>query len=82
MHLFVGPMDSVLMEFAADGRVRFEGADWTRPTLPERRAIIYAARQAVAELEELVAAVDAPPASAEAPAGRPEADGHEHGRRG
>ena len=43
MRLYVEPMDAVVVEVAADGRVRLENEDWTAPTLQERRAIIYAA---------------------------------------
>ncbi len=32
--------------------------DWTQPTLQERRAIIYAARQEMAGLTELIDALD------------------------
>ena len=43
MRLYVEPMDTVVVEVAADGKVRFEhDADWSTPTLQERRAIIYA----------------------------------------
>jgi hypothetical protein len=34
------------------------GDDWTQPTLQERRAIIYAARQEMAGLTELIDALD------------------------
>jgi hypothetical protein len=52
--LFVEPMDATLVEVGADGRVRFDGEDWTTPTLQERRAIIYAARNELADLTELL----------------------------
>jgi hypothetical protein len=54
MRLFVEPMDSTLVEFASDGRVRFEHEEWSTPSLQETRAILYAARQEIAELTELV----------------------------
>ena len=54
MRLYVGPMDAVVVEVAADGRVRLENEDWSAPTLQERRAIIYSASHAIAELEELI----------------------------
>jgi hypothetical protein len=50
-----------------NGRVRYEGqggavpgadGDWTQPTLQERRAIIYAARQEMAGLTELLDNLD------------------------
>ena len=47
-------MDAVVVEVSADGRVRLENEDWRTPTLQERRAIIYAASEAVEELEELL----------------------------
>ncbi len=59
MRLVVEAMDSVLVEFEADGRVRFEHEEWTTPSLQEARAIIYAARNQIAELTELIEALDA-----------------------
>jgi membrane protein implicated in regulation of membrane protease activity len=47
-------MDSTVVEVEADGRVRLEDEDWRIPTLQERRAIIYAARDEIAALTELV----------------------------
>ncbi|HYM23231.1 MAG TPA: hypothetical protein VEU08_08485 [Vicinamibacterales bacterium] len=54
MRLYVEPMDAVLVEVSADGRVRFDNEEWTTPTLQERRAIIYAATTAIGELQELI----------------------------
>jgi hypothetical protein len=55
MRLYVEPMDTIVVEVAADGRVRFEhDADWSIPTLQEQRAIIYAAEQEVSALGELL----------------------------
>jgi len=54
MKLYVEPMDAVVVECGADGRVRLEGEDWSEPTLQERRAIIYAARKEVESLTELL----------------------------
>jgi hypothetical protein len=54
MKLYVEPMDAVLVEFDPDGRVRLENEDWSAPTLQERRAIIYAARQELIALGELL----------------------------
>ena len=55
MRLYVEPMDSVVVEVAADGRVRFQDHDdWSTPTLQEQRAIIYAAEQEVSALSELL----------------------------
>ena len=55
MRLYVEPMDSVVVEVAADGRVRFEDEEqWSTPTLQEQRAIIYAAEQEMSALSELL----------------------------
>jgi hypothetical protein len=58
MKLYVGPMDAVLVEFRPDGAVRFENEDWTQPSMQERRAIIYAARDELESLKELLDALD------------------------
>jgi hypothetical protein len=47
-------MDAVLMDVDADGRVKFEGEEWSTPTMQERRAIIYAAKNEMEELTELI----------------------------
>lgn len=54
MKLYVEPMDATVVDVGADGRVRLDGEDWTTPTLQERRAIIYAASNELAALEELI----------------------------
>ena len=54
MRLYVEPMNAVVIEIASDGRVRLENEDWSAPTLQERRAIIYAATNELAELTELL----------------------------
>jgi hypothetical protein len=54
MKLYVEPMDAVVVEVDRDGRVRLENEDWSAPSLQERRAIIYAATNAVEELTELI----------------------------
>ena len=54
MRLYVEPMDAVVVEVDSDGRVRLENEDWSTPTLQERRAIIYAAQKAIAELQEAI----------------------------
>jgi len=46
-------MDATVVEVGPDGRVRLDDEDWTTPTLQERRAIIYAAENEIAELREL-----------------------------
>lgn len=54
MRLYVGPMDAVLVEFDDQRRVRFDGEDWSLPTLQETRAILYAARNEIEQLTELI----------------------------
>jgi acyl-CoA reductase-like NAD-dependent aldehyde dehydrogenase len=54
MKLYVDTMDAIVVEVGADGRVRLENEDWSEPTLQERRAILYAAKNAIEELSELV----------------------------
>jgi hypothetical protein len=56
--LYVEPMDAVVVEVSPDGRVRLEDEDWRTPTLQERRAIIYAAKNDLAELAELLEILD------------------------
>jgi hypothetical protein len=58
MHLYVGPMDAVVVEFSDDGRIRLENEAWSTPTLQERRAVIYAAHDAIARLTELIEALE------------------------
>ena len=54
MRLYVEPMEAVLVEFDDQRRVRFDREDWSVPTLQERRAILYAAQNEIAELTELI----------------------------
>ncbi len=54
MRLFVPTMDAFLVEFDADGRVRFDNEEWTTPSVQERRAIIHAANEQVERLKELL----------------------------
>jgi hypothetical protein len=54
LSLYVEPMDAVVVEVGADGRIRLENEDWRRPTLQERRAIIYAATNSIDDLKELL----------------------------
>jgi len=55
MKLYVGPMDSVVVDYDNDGKVQLEGEEAFRaPSLQERRAIIYAARSELAALTELL----------------------------
>jgi hypothetical protein len=54
VRLYVEPMDAVVVEVAPDGRVRLENEEWSEPSLQERRAILYAAKQSLEELTELI----------------------------
>jgi len=58
MKLFVEPMDAVLVEFDGEGRVRFENEEWSTPSLQETRAILYAAQNEIAQLSELIDALN------------------------
>jgi hypothetical protein len=60
MKLYVGTMDAVVVEVAADGRIRLENEDWSQPTLQERRAIIHAAQEELLALGELLEILQAP----------------------
>jgi hypothetical protein len=54
MRLYVEPMDSVVVDVSADGQIKLENEDWSKPTLQERRAILYAAKNELAALNELI----------------------------
>jgi hypothetical protein len=55
MRLHVAPMDAVLVDVNDHGEVRFENEEgWSTPTLQEQRAIIYAATNEIAALQELI----------------------------
>jgi hypothetical protein len=58
MKLYVEPMNAIVVDVGADGRVQLEGEDWSAPTLQERRAILYAAKNELAALAELVEILD------------------------
>jgi hypothetical protein len=58
MRLHVEPMDAVVVEISPDGRVRLENEDWSTPSLQERRAILYAAKNEIEELTELIEILD------------------------
>jgi hypothetical protein len=60
MKLYVEPMDAVVVAAREDGSVELADDGWTRPTLQERRAIIYAAQNEIAALAELVEWLTAP----------------------
>ena len=57
MRLYVEPMDAVVVEVDQEGRERLDGEDWSSPTLQERRAIIYSAKNEIEELTELIEAL-------------------------
>jgi hypothetical protein len=59
MRLYVGPMDAVLVEVSDDGQVRLENEEWSTPTLQEKRAILYSAKNEIEELTELVEKLEA-----------------------
>ena len=61
MRLYVATMDATVVDVNADGSVKLENEDWSRPTLQERRAIIHAAQQELLALEELVEILQAGP---------------------
>jgi hypothetical protein len=54
MRLYIATMDAVLVEFAADGRVRLDNDEWIMPTVQERRAIIHAAQAELENLKDLL----------------------------
>ena len=60
MKLYVAPMDAVVVEVRADGWIRLEHEDWSQPSLQERRAIIYAAKDELESLKELLEVLDLP----------------------
>ena len=57
MKLYVEPMDATVVEVRSDGYVKLENEDWSRPTLQERRAIIYSAQNEIVALQELLDAL-------------------------
>ena len=60
MHLYVEPMDAVVVEVTDDGRVRVENEELAVPTLQERRAILFAAHGEIEALTELVDILERP----------------------
>jgi hypothetical protein len=59
MRLYVEPINSTVVEVSDDGRLRYEGqTELTEPTLQERRAVIYAARNEIEALTELIDVLD------------------------
>lgn len=59
MHLYVEPMDCVVTDVSEDGRIFIENEDWSVPSTQEQRAVIYAARDEIARLTELIEALEA-----------------------
>jgi len=59
MHLYVAPMDCVIVDYDEEGRIRIDGEDWSVPSLQEQRAVIYAARDEIARLTELAEILEA-----------------------
>ena len=60
MRLFVEPMNATVVEVDGTGRVHIENEGWSAPTLQERRAIIYAAKDEMSALDELIAILEKP----------------------
>jgi hypothetical protein len=60
MKLFVEPMNATVIEVDGHGRVHIENEGWSVPTLQERRAIIYAARNELSVLDELITILEKP----------------------
>jgi len=55
MYLYVEPMDAIVVEIDELGRVRLENEqEFSKPTLQERRAILYAAVNEIGALNELI----------------------------
>ena len=62
MYLYVEPMDAIVVEVSDDGQVRLEHeTELFTPSLQERRAILYAAKNEMAELNELIEILEGPP---------------------
>ena len=58
MHLYVEPMDAVLVEFDTCGQLRFNDEDWSLPSLQETRAILFAAENEITALKKLVESLE------------------------
>ena len=61
MRLFVEPMNATVIEVDGNGRVNIENEGWSVPTLQERRAILYAAKDEISALDELITILEKPP---------------------
>ena len=61
MHLYVEPMDAIVVEVSGDGRVRLENeVEFSAPSLQERRAILNTAKNELEELRELLDILEKP----------------------
>ena len=60
MKLYVEPMNVTVVEVDGAGRVNVENEGWVVPTLQERRAIMFAAREEILTLEELITILEKP----------------------
>ena len=60
MRLYVEPMDATVVDVNADGQIQLQDEQWSTPTFQERRAIIYAAKNELAALSELLEILDPP----------------------
>jgi hypothetical protein len=59
MYLYVEPMDVFVVEMDGEGRVRLKDeTEFFTPSLQERRAILYAAKNELTELRELIETLD------------------------
>jgi acyl-CoA reductase-like NAD-dependent aldehyde dehydrogenase len=55
MRLYVEPMDALVVEVDEEGRVRLKDEqELSTPSLQERRAILYSAKNEIEELTELI----------------------------
>ena len=55
MKLYVEHMDAFVVEVREDGRVRLDDeGEFSKPSLQERRAILYAATNEIEALKELI----------------------------
>ena len=53
-------MNVTVVEVDGAGRVNVENEGWVVPTLQERRAIMFAAREEILTLEELITILEKP----------------------
>lgn len=53
-------MNATVVEVDGNGRVNIENEGWSVPTLQERRAILYAAKDEMSALDELITILEKP----------------------